>query len=482
MTLSRADYLGTDATGWAARVAARDVSPAELLAAAQRQAEALNLAVGAICRFTPDVAAEALARLPSGAALPFAGVPFLVKDLGAPLAGVPTVAGNRHLQRHATPAPRDGELIARFKAAGLVTFGKTAVPEFGLNLATEPAIGPICRNPWDLGRGVGGSSGGSAAAVAAGIVPMAHATDAGGSIRVPAAACGLVGLKPGRGVIPQGPDFGNLMHGLASELVVSRSLRDTARALSLLAAPPIDGPFPSPFPEGLPPDLHARDPAPGRILLLCAAPDGSPLAPEWADAARSAAAILEAAGQEVVPLDPAALAPFCEAAAQAFVTLACRNLAGAVRALRPAPEDMEPISWATARRGEALRAADFGALEIALARLAHGMAGLLRGATALLTPALSGPPPPVGTLRTDGDDVAAHFGRFAALAPFAALANAAGLPAIAVPHGLDTAGRPLSVQLLGRTGGEPALLALAGVLERAAPWTGLAPLAFTAAA
>ncbi len=469
--MQRAAYRAADATTLAGWVARGEATPGALLVAALREAEAAS-GLGAICQLLPQLAEAALPGVDPAA--PFAGVPFLIKDLGSPLAGAPTFAGSHHLQSRATPAVADGELVARFKAAGLVPFGKTTVPEFGMNLASEPAAGPLCRNPWNQALGAGGSSGGAAAAVAAGIVPMAHATDAGGSIRVPAAWCGLVGLKPSRGAIPQGPDFTNLLGGLASELVVSRTVRDTARALAVAVLPPVDGPYLSPLPHGYAAAALDRPPGPQRIALAIAAPDGSAPAPAWAAAAESAARLLQAAGHGVEPLDPRALSGFCTQSRRAFAQFACRNLAAVVDMLSPAPDGIEPMSWAAARKGAALQPRDFVAQEVALARSAYEFARLQRRIGILLTPTVSGPPPPLGTLRTDGGDLAAHFAAFAALAPYAALANATGCPAIAVPHGHDADGLPCSVQLLGPPGSEAVLLSLARQLEQAAPWQLLA--------
>jgi amidase len=220
-----------------------------------------------------------------------------MKDLGARAAGLPTIAGARYFARHAVPATTDSDLVARLRRAGVVIFGKTTVPEMGLNLASEPVIGPIARNPWDPQRGAGGSSGGAAAAVAAGIVPLAHATDAGGSIRVPAAPCGVVGLKPSRGLIPQGPDFDNLLMGLASELVVSRTVRDSAAMLDACAGTP-RGPYAAPAPPLTGTALAALD-RPLlrlRIGLVEAGPASSPITEERSAAVAAAARLLEAAG------------------------------------------------------------------------------------------------------------------------------------------------------------------------------------------
>lgn len=459
--LSLPEYLKADACALAELVRARSVSASELLELAVSRAHALQDRLGAVSDFAEGLARESL-RSSDIAAGPFAGVPFLVKDLGAPWAGVPTRVGSRHLMQTARPDAQDGELIARFKAAGLVPFGKTAVPEFGLNLVTEPAIGPICRNPWNLQRSAGGSSGGAASAVAAGILPMAHATDAAGSIRVPAAACGLVGLKPGRGTVSQGPTYANVFGGLAAELVVSRTVRDTDLAWQVASRGAGEG-------------KHAERPL--RIALLQSAPQGVPIARKWAEAARSAAALLQREGHHVEELDAARFALLSERARHAFEYQACVAAAAAVDTLKPSPDGLEPMTWAAARRGRTLTLTQHATAVAALVQAADLLCAALEGFDVLLTPALAKAIPEIGAMPTDGDDLDAHFLKFTELAPFAVQANAAGCPAIVVPHGRDAQDMPLSVQLLGLRGGEPDLIRLAYQLEASAAWPLVAPIA-----
>ncbi|MDB5896097.1 MAG: nylA 1 [Rhodoferax sp.] len=400
--MSLDEYLQADACALAQLVRAREVSASELLELAVGRAHALQDRLGAISDFAEDLARESL-RGHGATAGPFAGVPFLVKDLGAPWAGVPTRVGSRHLMQTARPDAQDGELIARFKAAGLVPFGKTAVPEFGLNLSTEPAIGPICRNPWNLQRSAGGSSGGAASAVAAGILPMAHATDAAGSIRVPAAACGLVGLKPGRGSVPQGPTYANVFGGLAAELVVSRTVRDTDMAWRVASRQGEATPSARPL----------------RIAVLQAAPQGVPVGGEWARAAGSAAALLERQGHHVEQIDAARFSLLSERARQAYEYQSCVAAAAAVEALNPAPDGLEPMTWAVARRGRTLTLGQHATAAAALVQVTELLYRALEGFDVLLTPALARSIPEIGSMRTDGDDLDAHFHKFTELARFA---------------------------------------------------------------
>lgn len=397
-------------------------------------------------------------------AAPFLGVPFLMKDLGATTRGLVTVCGSRSIAP--VPATSDSDLAARFRTAGLVPFGTTTAPEFGLALASEPAIGPIARNPLDPSRTPGGSSGGAAAAVAAGIVALAHATDAGGSIRVPAACCGLVGLKPSRGAMPGGPGFGNHVGGLASELVVSRSLRDTAAALDACA-----GRARGPFPDI---DLGGRilprlDRAPEGIRIgLCAdAGDAFAVAGPNGDAVRHAGDVLRALGHECVAIPSERLVGLAGTARAVFDRVVSVNLA---RRLGDGPAEVEPLTAAVAARGRALSACDLQAAEIAGVEVAHAMWRLFETVDVLITPMLAGPPPPLGAFPFDHADVDAHWRRMAAFAPFAMLANVAGTPALSLPHG-TSGDLPVSVQLVGSLGSDGLLLRVGRQLQAALPWT-----------
>jgi amidase len=465
-------YLAEDGLGLAAALRGGRVSASELLDAALARVAATNSSLGAVCYIDEIGARAALARLDPTA--PFVGVPFLMKDLGAPTAGIPTIAGARYFARNAVPAATDSDLTARLRRAGVVIFGKTTVPEMGLNLASEPMIGPIVRNPWNPRCGAGGSSGGAAAAVASGMVPLAHATDAGGSIRVPAAACGVVGLKPSRGFTPQGPDFDNLLMGLASELVISRTVRDSAAMLDACAGKPL-GPYAAP---ALPPTgtvLAALDQplSPLRIGLVETGPSFSPITEERSAAVAAAARLLEVAGHGIEPLLPEQLEPHLLVAGQFFEQAICAALSNLANELnpRPARDDFEPMTWAAIERGRRLPAASLVAATRNAARVSYALAKCFEEFDAIITPMLADAPPLVGALPTGGDDIDGHFARMSALVPYAALANAAGLPAISVPRGLDTGGLPLAIQIVGPIGSDRLLLQLARFFERSAPWS-----------
>ena len=436
---------------------------------------------GAIRRFEPDLLlnqAEATDRdLRSGssrfASAPFVGVPFLMKDLGNAAAGLPLIAGSRALLARPGGPGADSDLALRFKAAGLMPCGLTTAPEFGLALSSEPAIGPAARNPLDPSRTPGGSSGGAAAAVAGGLVAIAHATDAGGSIRVPAACCGLVGLKPSRGATPNGPAFGNHLMGLVGELVLSRSLRDTTAALRA-ASGKSSGPFPDP-------DLAHGFARPLKTLRIGAVQDAPNVAVEKSrsETVARAADVLAAKGHEIVSLEPAAFAGLLDRCWSVMDRILCAVLARWLDSLAPPVHEgeVEPLSAAVAARGRSLPATALFDADQMAALISYETWKLFDRIDVLLTPMLSSAPPPLGSFPLDHDDVDLQWRRMAGFAPYASLANVAGLPALSIPHGRDEAGLPLPIQLLGPIGSDGLLLRLAGQLEAISPWSFAFPIA-----
>ncbi len=417
--------------------------------------------LGAICALDAGLGqaqAAGFDALPAGdpaRAAAFAGLPLLVKDLGGPFAGLPVRAGSRAL-----PATLgDSALAAAFRSAGLLPFGLTTSPEFGLSLASEPAAGPICRNPLNPALGAGGSSGGAAAAVAAGIVVLAHATDAGGSIRVPAAACGLVGLKPGRGVMPQGPGFGNHLAGIASEFAICRSVRDAAALLGAMAPQP------------------PAAPRPLRIALLGDTGPDWPVTPARSAAVVAAAEALASAGHHVSTLPWSAVETAARRSAEIFAGIICANLAALAQHPDFTAAHAEPLTRAVIERGRAMPASGLWQLIAALPEVAQTMTHIFDSADLILLPMLAGPALPIGAMPMDHGDTALHFHRMAAYAPLATLANIAGLPALTLPFGSDDQGLPLPVQLLAPPGGEARLLAIAATLECAQDWRHPHPLA-----
>ena len=443
----------TDAVALSAAIGRGELSAQDALGAARARAAATE-DLGAVCWLMDG-------DPPAATGGPFAGVPLLVKNLGGPFAGIPMRAGSAALAR--MKGASDSDLAARFRAAGFRPFGATTVPEFGLSLSSEPAIGPLCRNPLDTSLSAGGSSGGSAAAVAAGIVPLAHATDAGGSIRVPAACCGLVGLKPSRGAIPGGPGFGNHLGGIATEFAVTRTIRDAQALWPCLTG---DSRGPAPAPQHLPPEGSFT------IGLLT---DTLGIDPARTTALAEAAASLEAAGHRVIDIAATELTPIRRASARAFERIIAANLATLVASGLDASLT-EPLTQAFIERGQSMSASELWSATEGAAGAAYKLWSLFDRVDVLLTPMLSGPPPPLGAFPTDHRDTATQIERMDTFAPFAALANVTGAPALTLPFGADDTGLPLPVQLIAPPGGDLRLLALGAVLEAEDRWHHPIPL------
>ncbi len=462
-----------DATAQAELVRGGEATSAELVEAAISRIEATNGEVNAVIHSLFDEGlAAAHGDLPDG---PFTGVPFLLKDLGAAFAGQPLHLGMGYLKELDFRAPLDTYLAERFRAAGLVTIGKTNCPELGILPTTEPrAYGPS-RNPWDLDRSTGGSSGGSAAAVAAGMVPMAHANDGGGSIRIPAANCGLVGLKPSRQRISEGPLIGDFMSGLTAELCVSRSVRDTAALLEAVRGPAPGDPYVAPPPLRPYTDEVGADPGKLRIALWTETVIEQDADPEVIEAANVGARALEGLGHQVEEADMGALQdidmvePFlirwAAGQAQALDQL------GAVGGQPIGPDDVEPLTWALAEIGRARNAGEYLTAVGQHQTMSRMFAAVHEsGFDLLLTPTLGEPPPPLGTFDDSGPDPMAAFERAFLDGCFTAAFNATGQPAISLPLHWSEGGLPIGVQLVAPLGREDLLLRIASQLEQAVPW------------
>lgn len=462
------DLGDLDATAQAALVRNGDISARELLEDAIRRAEQVNPELNAIILTMYD-AARARADEPLTPA-PFAGVPFLMKDFAAEIAGVPFQEGSRFLTDY-IPA-QNSEIYDRFCAAGLNTFGKTNLPEFAIGVTTEPQhFGPT-HNPWDTTRTPGGSSGGAAAAVAARVVPMAHGNDVGGSIRIPASACGLVGLKPSRGRSTLAPHYGDILAGYFVELGLTRSVRDTAALLDAVAGPGVGEPYLAPAPVRPYVEEIARPPGRLRIGYSTVTPLGDALDPECVKAIEDTARLCDSLGHEVVEAAPEfdALELWTK-----YTTLLASLVAWAIadwgRRLdkTPAPEWFEEFVWAFGERGRALGAADY---LLAMQDVQHEIRALSRfyeQNDLWLTTTLGQPPVALGTLVYAGDPFELRR-RMAKFSPYTYLANATGQPAISLPLCESRAGLPIGLHFTARMGREDVLLRLAAQLEEAAPW------------
>jgi amidase len=479
------DLARLDATAQAELVRSGEVSPEELTQAAIERAERLNPDLNAIIHpLYEQGLEEARGELPDG---PFRGVPFLFKDLGAGLAGQPLHMGMKGLKEAEFRLPVDTFLGARFRDAGLVTIGKTNTPELGILPTTEPeAYGPT-HNPWDLGRSPGGSSGGSAAAVAAGIVPIAHANDGGGSIRVPASCCGLVGLKPSRGRTSLGPLIGDTMGGLTVEHVLSRSVRDVALALDATHGPASGDPYVAPAPLRPYMEELGADAGSLRIAVLTEPIGASQIEvdPAVVSATREAATMLEGLGHQVdddAPVVPADSFDLIE-------TFLTRWYAGQTEVLDQfsillgreiGPEDVEPLTWAMAQEGKQRHSGQYLAA-VSQHQAIGRMLGMWfdAGHDLLLTPTMGELPAPLGSFATDPEDPLPGIRRGEVTAAFTALINATGNPAISLPLRVSEDGLPIGIQLIAPLGREDVLLRVASQLEEAHPWAERFPETFS---
>jgi len=487
------EYASYDAVGLRTLIASGAVSAAEVESAAR---EALAWAHGELNALAAPPFTPALGHDPQG---PLSGVPFLLKDTGPMAQGVPFRCGSRALGP-GIPAAADHELMRRFRAAGLATLGLTISPELGLSFTTEPVLhGPV-RNPWDPSRTVGGSSGGAAALVAAGAVPVAHANDGAGSIRVPASCCGLVGLKPSRGRTPTGPGLGAALFGLLSEFALTRTVRDAAVLLDAVHGPAHGGSFHvsppvrpyadevrlagltgdgGPSANGRPPD-GGRAPGGGlRVAVTTRAWSGVPVDPEVAAVTGRAAAALAALGHHVEEASPPlrwddvlhACAVETVGAAAPFL-LAPRQ---------PPADRLEAVSRRVLLAARERDTVDLIAGLDAAGRVSLDVDRFFTGHDLLVTPTLAQLPLPHGTLRYDdpGHTVESWLREIFTFGPFTSVVNVTGQPAVSLPLGQSASGLPIGVQIIAAHGREDLLLRVAATLEQAMPWHGRRPPLFT---
>ena len=466
------DLADLDATAQAALVRSGECTPEELLEATIAGIERVNPRINAVVIPLFERAREQVRSGDLGDG-PFRGVPIVLKDLGAALAGTPQYRGTRVLRDRAWVSPHDSELTARFARAGFVFVGKTNTPELGLSPTTEPdTFGPT-RNPWNADRIVGGSSGGSAAAVAARMVAVAHAGDGGGSIRNPAGACGVVGLKPSRGRVTLGPDLGESWSGCVTELAITRSVRDIAAVLDCVAGPLTGDPVVAPAPAR--PFLAEVGADPGRLRIgMFGGNAATPGAPEARDAVDRCARLLANLGHDVHDgyppvLDGNELASLL--AVSVAVSVARELDAIEERTGAPVgPDGVEPATWGFAERGRAVPATAYVANVEAMHRYSRTLCSWWdEGNDLLITPTMAEPAPPIGELK--GADVE----RIVRLVPYTAPYNVSGQPAIALPLHWTSDGLPVGIQLVAAYGREDLLLRVAAQLEEAAPWRDRVP-------
>jgi amidase len=487
--ISTADYMKHDGLGLAQLVGRGEVTAAELLEAAIKRAEEVNPKLNAIIIPMHEIARQRAQERLSG---PYAGVPFLTKDLFQEYAGVQTAYGCKGLKAADYKAPFTAEITARWLKAGVVIFGRTNTPEFGAKGITEPDAWPPARNPWNLNHTPGGSSGGSAAAVAAGIVPMAGANDGGGSIRLPAGHCGLFGLKPGRGRTPWGPAMSEAMHGAAMNHILSRSVRDSAAMLDAT-----HGSEPGSLCQLAPPErpyLEEVGRAPGklRIAFTARSPIGTDVHPEAVKAVQDAARLLESLGHQVVEAEPKLDGMQL---AKDFIVMWFAQCAATVRRIKAetgcGDSGFELDTLAMAAFGNATRASEYVEGYWRWSEYTLALAEFHQRHDLLLTPTMAMPPARVGEIATPAWQ---HFAMKILLAlglsrvvlksgmieqmvrenlkwvPYTQIGNLTGVPAMSVPTHWTADGLPLGVHFVAPHGGEGMLFRLAGQLEQARPW------------
>jgi amidase len=467
------DLLSRPATELARLVKAGEVTSRELTESCLERIEALDAELNAFVHLDPDGALATADAVEASDERPFAGVPIAIKDTAA-VAGMPYRLGSDMFGDFVPP--QDAFVVRRLRDAGFVFAGKTSLPEFGILPVTEPRrFGPT-RNPWDPERTPGGSSGGAAAAVAAGMVPLAHGSDGGGSIRIPAACCGLVGLKPSRGRVSRGPEQGDDL--LVQDGALTRTVADTAALLDVLAgyepgdatwAPPPAEPFAT---------TAAREPGRLRVGVTTAPPIEAAIDPLCERAARDAAQLLESLGHDVEEVDPPWKGQeLLRAFTLVFGTpVALGTWFGArVTGREPSEELVEPLTWAIWEGVRERNPLDYLLARTRLGATARTIVPLWDEYDAVLTPSLAQRPVRIGEIDSCSDDPWEDFHRSGEFTPFTALYNVTGQPAISLPlfHGED--GLPLGVMLGGRPAGEGPLLSLAAQLEAASPWADRRP-------
>ncbi|MGH0034894.1 MAG: amidase [Myxococcota bacterium] len=473
-------WAHADATEQAEAVRRGEVKPLELVEAAIARIEALNPRLNAVIHEHFDRARdEAGGDLPDG---PFRGVPFLLKDLaGGNRAGDPIHWGTRFLKDAKFRAKTTSNLVKRFDAAGLVVVGRTNVPELGAWSITEPdAYGPT-RNPWNPEHSAGGSSGGAASATAAGLVPFAHASDGGGSIRNPASQCGLVGLKPSRGRVSLGPDTAESWAGMTFEFAVTRSVRDAAALLDCVHGPMSGDPYAARPPARPYADEVGADAGSLRIGFVTRPPDGEPIHPECEAAVRGAVERLEALGHRVEDDWPRVLAS--DALLPHVLDVISSSQARDVERFEQllgrtlGPDDLDADNWRVTEIGRSVSATRFIAATDAYNAFRREMLDWWTGDgfDLLVTPTITRPSPRVGEIVPSVDKPMDAFMRSGALLPFCVPFNVTGQPAVSLPLHMSADGLPVGVQLVADAGREDVLLRVAAQLEAEVRWSDRRP-------
>jgi len=473
-----AEYEDLDGLAMASLVKKGEVTALELIEEAITRIEARNPVLNAVVYKMYDHARDLAKKgVPDG---PFAGVPFLLKDVISHYQGFPTSHGCKFMA-DVGPSDHDSTLVKRFKQAGLVTLGKTNTPELALSPVAEPTFRGPTRNPWDTSRTAGGSSGGSGAAIAARMVPLAHGGDGGGSIRIPSSCCGLVGFKPSRMRTPEGPDYTAIWEACATEFVLTRSVRDSATLLDSVAGQPV-GAFYSapaqarPFAEEL-----AFDPKPLRIAYSARGPADFDVHPDCVAAVEHAAKLCADLGHFVEEAAPPMSAGLIDAMGSAFLGMIAVETACDIDDLAeivgraPTANDFEPTTWTLMERGRAITGTEAVGFKRTFHQVARAVGPFFEDYDVYLAPTLGKPPLPVGELNPADPDFDAYFARLFEFIPFTPLFNVTGQPGVSLPLWWNDGGLPIGVQFLTKMGEDGLLYQLAGQLERAQPWADRRP-------
>ena len=463
------EFAYLDATAQAELVRRKEVKPIELVESAIERIEMLNPELNAVVTPMYDLASDiAKGEIPDG---PFTGVPYLIKDLLAEYAGVRLTEGTAFLRDYVSDT--DSELVVRLKRAGLIIVGKTNTPELGILPTTEPKLFGPTRNPWNTERTPGGSSGGSAAAVSAGLVPMAHGNDGGGSIRIPASCCGIFGLKPTRGRNPLGPHYGDIFNGLVAEHALTRSVRDSAALLDATLGPDLGDPYLVPQSEHPFIQEVGKDPGKLRIAFTTKTATGVDVHEDCIRATEDAAKLCTNLGHIVEKVD---LELDGDLITEAFITLWSAGNAWSIddwarrTGKEPTPEDFEILTWALQEMGRQYSASAYLLALQDLQKISREVAQYFINHNVFLTPTIAEPPVPLRTFDSTPENPLEGLFRSATFVPFTPICNITGQPAMSVPLNWNNEDLPIGVHFIGRFGDEATLFRLAAQLEEARPW------------
>jgi amidase len=470
------DLMFRSARDLAAMVRSGEVAARELVEASYEAIGRANDELNAFVTLCEDRALAEADAITSGDERPLAGVPIAIKDLGPFTEGIRTTFGTRLLGDFVPD--HDSALVRRLRTAGAIVVGKTNTPEFGLLPVTEPERFGPARNPWDTSRTTGGSSGGSSCAVASGMVPLGHANDGGGSIRIPASCCGLVGLKPSRGRVSMGPDYAELVGGIGIDGVVTHTVADTASALDIISGYETGDPYWAPDPTAPFADAVAREPGALRIAWSAEAPNRVPVHPDCVAAAREAAELLASTGHEVTEAAPDW---FDDSYVPNFLAIWAAGLSSQLMEIEALLggldlDQVEPLTRELYEEGKRLSAAELVVMLNQLRALTRRIVEFWDDYDVFITPTLAQPPLEIGALQpAAGEPATIMLEKSAEFTPFTPIFNVTGQPAISLPLNQSPEGLPIGVQFVGPPAGEELLLSLAAQVEAARPWADRRP-------